>query len=29
MESEDTPPPRSVSELVDLIATRVRGPDHG
>ena len=29
MESDDTPPPRSVSELVDLIATRVRGPDHG
>jgi len=29
MESEDTPPPRSVGELVDLIATRVRGPDHG
>lgn len=29
MESDDTPPPRSVSELVDLIATRVRGSDHG
>jgi hypothetical protein len=29
MESDDTPPPRSVGELVDLIATRVRGPDHG
>jgi len=29
MESDDTPPPRSVGDLVDLIATRVRGPDHG
>jgi acyl carrier protein len=29
MESDDTPPPRNVRELVDLIATRVRGPDHG
>jgi acyl carrier protein len=29
MESDDTPPPRSVADLVDLITTRVRGPDHG
>ena len=29
MESDETPPPRNVGELVDLIATRVRGPAHG
>ena len=28
MESDDTPPPRSVAELVDLIASRLRGAGH-